>query len=98
MSLTAAKYGRSGAPTSCRHSMADRDPCGPADGLVAESGVHPRLLQSLLGHSPCSRITDQHYVHATDEALRRVAVRLPIGASTAVPEGATSGNKWPVTA
>jgi integrase len=45
---------------------------------LATRGVHPRVLQSLLGHSPGSRITDQHYVQSTDEALRQAAVTLPV--------------------
>jgi integrase len=58
---------------------------------LAIRGVHPRLLQSLLGHSPGSRITDQHYVQSTDEALRQAAIKLPVwGAVTA--DVAKSGN------
>jgi integrase len=60
---------------------------------LANRGVHPRLLQSLLGHSPGSRITDQHYVQATEEALRQVAIKLPLGNnSDAKSEVAISGN------
>jgi integrase len=59
---------------------------------LASRGVHPRMLQSLLGHSPGSRITDQYYVQSTDEALRGVAISLPVwGASAA--EVAISGNR-----
>jgi integrase len=59
---------------------------------LASRGVHPRMLQSLLGHSPGSRITEQHYVQSTDEALRGVAISLPVwGASAA--EVAISGNR-----
>jgi site-specific recombinase XerD len=59
---------------------------------LAMRNVHPRMLQSLLGHSPGSRMTDQHYVQVTDEALRLAAIRLPLG-SVITPENlAISGN------
>jgi integrase len=45
---------------------------------LASNGVHPRLLQSLLGHSPGSRMTDQHYIHAPETVLRQAAIRLPL--------------------
>jgi hypothetical protein len=49
------------------------------------------MLQSLLGHSPGSRITDQHYVQSTDDTLRRAAITLPVwGTDTA--DLAISGN------
>lgn len=59
---------------------------------LAMRGVHPRMLQSLLGHSPGSRITDQHYVQVTDEALRLAAIRLPLGSAIMPETLATSGN------
>jgi integrase len=60
---------------------------------LANRGVHPRLLQSLLGHSPGSRMTDQHYVQATEEALRQVAIELPFaGHPHSKAEVAISGN------
>jgi len=58
---------------------------------LAVRGVHPRVLQSLLGHSPGSRITDQHYVQSTDEALRQAAVTLPVWGARAA-DVAISGN------
>jgi integrase len=59
---------------------------------LATRGVHPRMLQSLLGHSPGSRITDQHYVQSTDEALRGAAIILPVWEANTARELATSGN------
>jgi integrase len=59
---------------------------------LAMRGTHPRMLQSLLGHSPGSRITDQHYVQPTDEALRRAAISLPLWEPRAA-EVAKSGNR-----
>jgi len=58
---------------------------------LATRGVHPRMLQSLLGHSPGSRITDQHYVQSTDDALRRAAITLPVWETSAAGV-AISGN------
>jgi site-specific recombinase XerD len=59
---------------------------------LAARRVHPRVVQSLLGHSARSRMTDQHYIHATDETLRQAAITLPL-CSTGQPENlATSGN------
>ena len=59
---------------------------------LAERGVHPRMVQALLGHSPGSRITEQHYIQTTDEALRRAAIRLPLGSAIAPENLAISGN------
>ena len=36
----------------------------------AESGTPQRILQALLGHAPGTRVTDRHYVQATEEAKR----------------------------
>jgi hypothetical protein len=60
---------------------------------LATRGIHPRMLQSLLRHSAGSRITDQHYVQSTDEALRGAAITLPVWeANTA--ELAILGNSY----
>ncbi|MBF0622818.1 MAG: site-specific integrase [Magnetococcales bacterium] len=39
----------------------------------ANSGTPQRVLQALLGHAPGTRVTDQHYVQATDAAKRTAA-------------------------
>jgi integrase len=58
---------------------------------LAARRVHPRVVQSLLGHSAGSRMTDIHYIQATDETLRHAAISLPLwsGNSSIL---ATSGN------
>lgn len=45
----------------------------------AMRGVNERLLQELLGHAAGSRVTNQWYVHPTDEAKRAAVIRLPVG-------------------
>jgi len=50
------------------------------------------MVQALLGHSPGSRITEQHYIQTTDEALRQAAIRLPLGSALAPENLAISGN------
>ena len=59
---------------------------------LAARRVHPRVVQSLLGHSAGSRMTDQHYVQATDETLRQAAITLPLWTASPPENVATSGN------
>ncbi len=49
----------------------------------AEKGLHPRLLQELMGHAPGSKVTDQHYVFASEAAMRRAGIALPIAEDAA---------------
>jgi len=44
----------------------------------AEKGLHPRLLQELMGHAPGSKVTDQHYVFASEAAMRKAGITLPV--------------------
>lgn len=47
----------------------------------AQQGTPPRVLQALLGHAAGTRVTDQHYVQATEEAKRKAVggIHLPVG-------------------
>lgn len=45
----------------------------------AEEGVHPSLLQRQMGHVEGSRMTDQFYIYASDEAVRQSFKPLPFG-------------------
>jgi integrase len=45
----------------------------------AERGVDESVLQDYLGHARGSRITRQHYVHASEEAKVAAVIELPIG-------------------
>lgn len=59
----------------------------------ASQKVHPRILQSLLGHAAGSRMTDAYYVQAEVDVLRASALKLPtIEAHSAVEQLAKSGN------
>ena len=58
-------------------------------------GVNESVLQSLLGHAPGSRITKQHYVHATEQAKRDAVMVLPLREQkegSDAPDLSTSGN------
>jgi integrase len=44
----------------------------------AERGVSESILQGLLGHARGSRVTQQFYVHVTEEAKRAAVITLPI--------------------
>lgn len=46
----------------------------------AEEGVHPSLLQRQMGHVEGSRMTEQFYIFASDEAVRQSFKPLPLGA------------------
>jgi integrase len=59
---------------------------------LAARRVHPRVVQSLLGHSAGSRMTDQHYIQTTDETLREAAINLPLWSANEPKNLATSGN------
>ena len=39
----------------------------------------PSVLRELLGHARGSRVPDQYYVHATEEAKRAALIELPTG-------------------
>ena len=54
---------------------------------LAMQGVPQRILQSLLGHTPGSKVTDQYYVMPQDDAKRAASISLPI-----VPEEQTEKN------
>jgi integrase len=45
----------------------------------AEDGVHPSLLQRQMGHVAGSRMTEQCYIFAGDEAVRQAFKPLPFG-------------------
>ena len=45
---------------------------------LAMDGVPHQVLQAHLGHARGSRITDQYYVFATDEAQRSAIIELPV--------------------
>ena len=45
---------------------------------LAMEGVPQQVLQARLGHARGSRITDQYYVYATDEANRAAITELPM--------------------
>ena len=45
----------------------------------AMNGVPPSVLQDLLGHARGSKVTDQYYVFATEEAKRAAVIELPLG-------------------
>lgn len=42
----------------------------------ANNGLHPRVLQALMGHAPGSVVTDKHYIKADEEAMRTAVVRM----------------------
>jgi integrase len=54
----------------------------PAQGVrhtwQAMRGVNESVLQDLLGHARGSRVTREHYVHATEEAKRAAVLALPL--------------------
>ncbi len=45
---------------------------------LAMDGVPQQVLQARLGHARGSRITDQYYVFATEEAKRAAVIELPV--------------------
>jgi len=47
----------------------------------AERGLHPGLLQNMMGHVPGSSVTEQHYIFASETAKRNAGFSLPL------PEG-----------
>lgn len=63
-----------------------------ATWLAIDRGVPQRLLQALLGHTPGSRVTDQYYVIAQEDAKRSVAIGLPIAEQIAKTSRGSSGN------
>lgn len=71
--VTAAKIMRSGKPTlkitpkSLRKAFA----CWQAN-----QGLHPSVLQALMGHAPGSVVTNKHYIKADEEAMRAAVVRM----------------------
>lgn len=44
----------------------------------AERGVVPSILQKQMGHVPGSRMTEQHYIHVRDAALKEATFQLPM--------------------
>lgn len=44
----------------------------------AERGIHPGVLQSMLGHAAGSKVTEQHYVFAGEAAKRSLGIALPV--------------------
>lgn len=65
------KNGARITPHSLRKAYATR---------LAMQGTPQRILQANLGHTPGSRVTDQYYVSATEEARRQAFRPLPIPA------------------
>lgn len=63
-----------------------------ATWLAIDRGVPQGVLQSLLGHTRGSRVTDQYYVIAQDEAKRLVAIGLPVAEQIAKNSRAPRGN------
>lgn len=45
---------------------------------LAMNGVPPSVLQDLLGHARGSKVTDQYYVFATEDAKRAALIELPL--------------------
>jgi len=43
----------------------------------AEQKMDPALLQKMMGHAPGSCVTDKHYKHFSENALRNSIIRLP---------------------
>ncbi|WP_173980239.1 hypothetical protein [Magnetospirillum sp. UT-4] len=41
-----------------------------------EQGLHPRVLQALMGHALGSTVTDRHYIKPQEEAMRAAVVRM----------------------
>ncbi len=44
----------------------------------AENGLHPALLQQLMGHAQGSKVTDQHYIFASEAAKQAATLSLPL--------------------
>lgn len=44
----------------------------------AENGLHPALLQQLMGHAQGSKVTDQHYIFASEVAKQAATLSLPL--------------------
>ena len=45
--------------------------------IQAEERLDPGLLQTMMGHSPGSRVTDQYYKKFSDNARRDALIKLP---------------------
>ena len=62
----------------------------------AKRGIDENVLQSLLGHSPGSRVTRQYYVQAQAEDRLAAVIALPVGErvpNKLLEKWATTGNK-----